>query len=634
MVRIVVVEDEGVVALDIKRHLENFGYQVMGIHSSGEEALERLPEEEPTLILMDIRLQGEMDGLETAELIKQRYGIPVILLTAYADERTLERAKGIEPFGYIIKPFKERELRTAIEMALYRYRLEQQLQESEERYRRFFLEDLSADFVADNEGTILACNHSFVNTFGFDSIQDAAESSLGDLFPDSRRWEEFWRALREKKKLVLHEMDLKRKDGKNINLLANVVADEDGDGEIGEIKGYLIDISKRKELEQQLRQSQKMEAIGRLAGGVAHDFNNILTVIMGYSSMLREKSKNTGSDLQQEVHGIEDAAKRASSLTRQLLAFSRRQVLRPETVNLNELVRNIKKMIRRLISEEIDMRLTLQAEEDAVYIDPGQIEQVLMNLAVNARDAMQGSGTLTIETFDTRVNSPVYSRMGEVPHGDYVCLRVKDTGAGIDKSTQGMMFEPFFTTKSEEKGTGLGLSTVYGIVKQSNGYVSVSSEIGKGTCFTIYLPQSTVEEEVSQEKKVETSSLHGDERILVVEDEDSVRQLMEKLLYQYGYSVMSVDGPEEAMKICSNRKRGIDLLITDIVMPGMRGGQLAEKVRELIPEIKVVFVSGYPQKKLENEKYIQSGDRFISKPFEPRGFMETIREVLDGELMS
>jgi PAS domain S-box-containing protein len=632
MIRIAIVEDEGVVALDIKRHLENFGYEVVGIHSTGEEALEKLVEEDPTLILMDIRLQGELDGLETAELIKERYGIPVILLTAYADERTLERAKNIEPFGYIIKPFKERELRTTVEMALYRYRLEQRLQESEERYRRFFLEDLSADFVAGSDGRLLACNHSFVQTFGFQSLEEAGGSTLDELFPDSHRRDEFWRELQQKRKLVLHELELMRRDGRSISLLANVVADHSGNGGISEIKGYLIDISKRKELEQQLRQSQKMEAIGRLAGGVAHDFNNILTVIMGYSSMLREKGKGSNPDLNQEVNGIEDAAKRASSLTRQLLAFSRRQVLRPETVGLNSLVTNIEKMIRRLISEEIEMRINLQAEKDSVFIDPGQIEQVLVNLAVNARDAMQGGGSLTIETFNTLVETPVYSRMGVIPFGEYVCLRVSDTGAGIDESTLNMIFEPFFTTKPEEKGTGLGLSTVYGIVKQSNGYILVDSQIGSGTSFTVYLQHSTAEEQKSKEKKSTTSMLTGDERILVVEDEDSVRQLTEKLLYQYGYTVMSAAGPEEALKICSSRRQGIDLLVTDIVMPGMRGGELADRIREMIPEIKVVFISGYPQKKLENEKHIQPGDRFVSKPFEPRAFVEAVRQVLDGEL--
>ncbi len=632
MVRIIVVEDEGVVALDIKRHLENFGYEVVGIYSTGEEALENVSEQDPTLILMDIRLQGDIDGLQTAEIIKERYGIPVILLTAYADERTLERAKNIEPFGYIIKPFKERELRTTVEMALYRYRLEQQLQDSEDRYRRFFLDDLSADFVAQHDGNIIACNPSFVQTFGFESLEEAQTSRLKSLFPDDHRWNNFLKTLKEKKKLVLHELDLKRMDGNHISLLANVIANHEEDGEIKEIKGYLIDISKRKELEQQLRQSQKMEAIGRLAGGVAHDFNNILTVIMGYGSMLREKSKSSNQELEQEIHGIEDAAKRASSLTRQLLAFSRRQVLRPESVKLNDLVGNIEKMIRRLISEEIEMRLKLKAERDTVYVDPGQIEQVLVNLAVNARDAMQGSGTLIIETFDTRVDSVVYTRMGEVPHGDYVCLQVSDTGVGIDESTLNMIFEPFFTTKPEEKGTGLGLSTVYGIVKQSDGYIAVDSKVGEGTVFTIYLSRSASEAERAQEKKSDTSSLRGEERILVVEDEDSVRQLTEKLLYQYGYTVMSASEPEEALQICRNRKHGIDLLITDIVMPGMRGGEFAKQAREIIPEMKVIFISGYPQKKLENEQYIQSGDRFIAKPFQPQNFIENVRGVLDGEL--
>jgi two-component system, cell cycle sensor histidine kinase and response regulator CckA len=629
--KVQIVEDEGVVALDIRRHVESFGYRVSGSYASGEEAIANFEAEAPDLVLMDIRLQGQMDGIEAAQIIRDQFRVPVIILTAYADEKTIERAKFIEPFGYIIKPFEERELRTNIEMALFRHKLETRLQESEERYRRFFQEDLSADFVADSQGVLLACNRSFVEYFGFAGPEEVEGTPLDDRFPDETHAAYFWRQLQQNKRLVLHELDLLRADGTKLNLLANVVADSNENGEITEVKGYLIDISKRKNLEQQLRQAHKLEAIGRLAGGVAHDFNNILTVILGYSTIVQEKLQNNDAAIENEVVGIEDAAKRASTLTRQLLAFSRRQILKPKQVHLNELIKNLEKMMRRLVTEEVGMYLDLSAGPDTVWVDPGQIEQVMMNLIVNARDAMPGGGRITIRTLNYNVTSIEPSPMGEIPPGEYVCAAVRDTGVGIEPHMLKMIFEPFFTTKSEEKGTGLGLSTVYGIIKQSSGFLQIESEIGKGSTFWILLPISHNKSEAPKSSRGVEQSYTGTEKILVVEDEESLRNLVEKILKLYGYTVILADGAEQALKLLEANDTEFDLLVTDLVMPRMGGEELAERFVEQSPSTKIVYMSGYPHKHItkSRDSTEHQSTPFISKPFSPEEFVRVVREVLD-----
>src|SRR6056297_211978 len=629
--KVQIVEDEGVVALDIRRHLESFGYKVVGSHASGEEAISQFKTEAPDLILMDIRLQGKMDGIEAAQIIREQFRVPVIMLTAYADEKTIERAKFIEPFGYIIKPFEERELRTNIEMALFRHKLEKKLQESEERYRRFFQEDLSADFVADAKGALLACNNSFVKYFGFNSAEEVEGTNLNDRFPDKNNAIDFWRQLRQNKRLVLHELDLLRADGTKLNLLANVVADTDDEGRISEVKGYLIDISKRKNLEQQLRQAQKLEAIGRLAGGVAHDFNNILTVILGYSTIVQEKLQKNDTGIENEVSGIQDAAKRASTLTRQLLAFSRRQILKPKQAHLNELIKNLEKMMRRLVTEEVGMYLDLSADPDTVWVDPGQIEQVLMNLIVNARDAMPKGGRISIRTHNYKVESPEASPMGEIPPGSYICASVKDTGVGIEPHMLKMIFEPFFTTKSEEKGTGLGLSTVYGIVKQSSGFLQIDSEPGKGSTFWILLPVSLNPGEVPKSTRGVEHSYSGTEKILVAEDEESLRHLVERILTLYGYTAYLASAPDEALEMVEEGDEEFDLLVTDLVMPHMSGEELAEGVLRINPNMKIIYMSGYPHKHTlkKGETEEETEIPFISKPFSPEDFVKLVREVLD-----
>jgi two-component system cell cycle sensor histidine kinase/response regulator CckA len=511
---ILIVEDENIVALDIKHHLEKFGYKVAGMAATGEEVLDRFESISPDLLLMDIKLQGDLDGVETARIINEKYKKPVILLTAFADEETVARAKITQPYGYIIKPFEERELRTAIEIALYRAEMEEKLSASE--------------------------------------VQ-------------------------------------------------------------------------RKRLEEQLRQTQKMEAIGRLAGGVAHDFNNIITAIMGYGNLLMEEiGKAAGA--KDDVEGILKASKKASNLTRQLLAFSRNQALNPKVVDLNGLVQDMEKMIRRLLNEDISMILRLRASKPFVIIDPGQMEQVIVNLAVNAKDAMPNGGRLIIETRNLKSDSPSISEFDQVPPGSYVEFSLSDTGTGIEPEILPRIFEPFFTTKDRDHGTGLGLATVYGIVKQSGGYIHVESTLKKGTAFKFLLPLTEAASAETETNSPLVSVPEEGATILLVEDEDYLRDLVTRMLGKAGYRVLDAASPGDAILIGENKGEEIDLLLTDVVMPRMNGYQLAARIKELRPGIRTVFMSGYPEK-VPDEASLNK-KTFLQKPFTLEGLCEKLREVM------
>jgi PAS domain S-box-containing protein len=390
------------------------------------------------------------------------------------------------------------------------------------------------------------------------------------------------------------------------------------------------ELAERKRLEEQLIQSQKMEAIGRLAGGVAHDFNNLLTAIIGYSELLLGEL-NPYDPRRGDVEEINKAADQAAALTRQLLAFSRKQVLQPQVLDLNATVSNIEKMLRRLIGEDIDLVTILDPALGRVKADPGQIEQVLMNLAVNARDAMPQGGKLTIETTNVVLDKDYTQQHVEVQVGPYVMLAVSDTGVGMDQETQSHLFEPFFTTKGMGKGTGLGLATVYGIVKQSDGHIWVYSELGQGTTFKVYLPRVEEAAEVVQRVQVPTESLQGREIVLLVEDEDIVRDLARLVLLQRGYTVLEARDGEEAIQICEQHEGPVHLIVTDVVMPGgMSGRQLAERLATLRPGMKVLYMSGYTDNAIAHHGVLEPGMAFLQKPFAPEALARKVREALDA----
>jgi signal transduction histidine kinase len=400
-------------------------------------------------------------------------------------------------------------------------------------------------------------------------------------------------------------------------------------GEVIEIIGIGADVSERRELEDQLRQSQKLEAVGQLAGVVAHDFNNMLTVITGYGDLLL-RGLGQADPMRLKVEEIKKAGERASSLTRQLLAFSRKQVLQPKVLQLNSVVADVDKMLRRLIGEDIGLVAVPGPSLGRIKADPGQIEQVILNLAVNARDAMPRGGKLTIETQNVYLGDEYAAQHIAVPPGPYVMLAVSDTGTGMDEKTKARIFEPFFTTKEVGKGTGLGLSTVYGIVKQSGGSIWVYSEMGKGTTFKIYLPRADGVVESDETRSVPAELPQGHETVLLAEDEEQVRRMTRTILEMNGYRVLEASSGNEALAIYKQHEGPIDLAITDVVMPQMSGRELAQSLEALRPGIKVLYVSGYTDDAIVRHGLLDEGIAFIQKPFTPEAFSRKVREVLDA----
>jgi signal transduction histidine kinase/DNA-binding response OmpR family regulator len=630
--RILIVEDEHIVALDIKMLLVKYGYEVTGIYSDAESALAELEKNLPDLVLMDIKLQGEMDGIEATQLIKNQYDIPVILLTAFADEATLQRAKITEPFAYLIKPFEDRELRTQIVIALYRHQMEKEVKTREKLFSTTLNSIGDAVILLDGNDVVqyynpvagemaspvLKENLSFFELFEFadnpfpSGIVGLKDASVG---------------------AVIHSGEKRIQVEIRVSPIISTAGQHTGAVIV------MTDITERlkaqrelQEREEQLRQSQKMEAIGRLSGGIAHDFNNLLTVIMGYSKLMRESiSQDTFPDkaeIESDIEGIQNAALKSANLTRQLLTFSRHQVLKLKNHSLNDIVKDMQRMLKRLITEEIDINLSLRADFDKVYIDQVQMEQVIINLAVNARDAMPDGGTLTISTQNINLTDPVQSPEGQIEPGNYVVISVEDTGHGIDRDNIDRIFDPFFTTKDRGQGTGLGLSTVYGIVKQINGSVRVESIPGRGSIFEIYIPASQqVKEDLFSPAYVRTDD-RGSGTILLVEDDENLKSLLSRILRKKGYTVLETQNPGEALLICEDYKDNIDLLVSDIVMPHLSGDKLAKRLQAMRNNLHVLLISGYPDRynpENGNENFI-----FLQKPFELDKFTELVKKVIDS----
>jgi two-component system cell cycle sensor histidine kinase/response regulator CckA len=517
-----------------------------------------------------------------------------------------------------------------------RRQTEQALRDSEERFRELTDSLPQVVFEVDIRGTITYANRRAFEQFGY--VEEEFQRGLNTLEmiaaqDHDRAKANIGRVMRGDKPEST-EYTARRKDGSTFPVMihSNRIV---RDGDVVGLRGIIVDLTEHKaaekalkESEERLRQSQKMEAIGRLAGGIAHDFNNLLTTILGYSEMLLSEGTATKEALE-SVREISKSAQRAAALTQQLLAYSRKQVLRPEELDINELVKNVTKMLRRLIHENIQLNTVLDPKIGWVKADPAQLEQVIINLAINARDSMPGGGNLTIETQDLVLDESYCKIRPEVIPGEYVMLAVTDTGCGIDKKIQKQIFEPFFTTKEPGKGTGLGLATVFGTVKQSNGYIYVYSEPELGSTFKIYLPVIQTRKQKGRDRLKVRTGYATDRTILLVEDDEPLRKLVSQILSTAGYAVLSASAGEEALRLVDSPDRlDIDLLVSDVVMPGIGGKALAEKLQARLPDLRVLYISGYPDEAVVHHGVLDEGVAYLQKPFSPKAFIQKVQEIL------
>jgi PAS domain S-box-containing protein len=507
---------------------------------------------------------------------------------------------------------------------------QENLRRSESNFRSLVMNAPYGICRCDALGILQDANPALVAMFGYDNATELRGRHLGSLYADAQQWfqtADYFHARKEFNNLTT---ECVRKDGTPI--VARISGRSIPNGKSGDsYEIFIEDVTETRTLELQLRQAQKMEAIGRLAGGIAHDFNNLLMVISGYSEFLLER---LGPDprLRGPAQEISNATQRATSLTRQLLAFSRKQMLAPKVLDLNEVVAENLKMLTRMIGEDIDLVMVPAPALGAVRADPGQIDQVIMNLAVNARDAMPQGGKLTIETANVALDEAFVRTHSPLTAGDYVMLAISDTGVGMDVDTQSRIFEPFFTTKGA-KGTGLGLSTVYGIVKQSGGFIFVDSQPQRGTAFRAYFPRVDGREDAAaaQDSLGLPHADRGQETILLVEDEGNLRRLARQYLETQGYKILEAEDGAAALQIVDGYRGKIDLLLTDVIMPGMNGRELAAQIANLLPSVRVLYMSGYTENAVGHDGTLDVGVTLLQKPFSLPALKECVREVLDSE---
>ncbi|MBU4129649.1 MAG: PAS domain S-box protein, partial [Proteobacteria bacterium] len=517
-----------------------------------------------------------------------------------------------------------------------RKKAENEIIEREEKYRRLFESIRDAILVADVDRSIIDFNSAFGDLFGY-SINEIRGKKTSCVYENEEQFHKLGKALKEQngKAHFLKTVNYKKKNGEIFPGETGIYYLKNQNNEVTGLIGLIRDITaKRKSeadkqmIENQLHQAQKMESVGRLAGGVAHDYNNISSIIIGYTELALESIEQS-NPLYDDLMEILTAAKRSTNITRQLLAFARQQTVAPKVIDLNDTIGNMLKMLRRLIGEDIDLAWMPGAEVWPVKIDPSQIDQVLANLCVNARDAIADVGKVTIETKNVTFDEDYCNdHAGFIP-GEFVLLAVSDDGSGMAPEILGNIFEPFFTTKGPGKGTGLGLATVYGIAKQNNGFINVYSELEKGTTIKIYLLRHTGQVVQVQSENFSEIPLGRGETILLVEDDRSILKLGKRILGELGYSVMSITCPNEAIKLAEKHGSSINLLITDVVMPEMNGRELSEHLKILYPDLKVLFMSGYTANVIAHRGVLDDGVNFISKPFSKKDMAVKVREILD-----
>jgi len=640
--RVVHLEDDAADALLVREALEAEGIPLaVELVSNREQFGAALERRAPDLILSDFRLPG-FDGLAALHVaLRQAPHSPFIFVSGTINEEVAIDSLRGGAKDYVFKnrlnrlgPAVRRALNEAIDQ---RRRLEAEAAlDSERRFLKAMLDSMETGVAAcDSQGVLTLFNRALREMHGLPPVPLPPEEwaqHYAVFKPDGRthfKTDELplVRALRgESVRNVEALIRPDRLPHRHVLVSARPIV-----GEQGERAGAVAavhDVTETRRLEQQLRAAQKMEALGRLAGGVAHDFNNLLTVINGYSEIILGRIE-ADSTHRSELQEIRRAGERATALTRQLLAFSRQQVLNTRQLNVNTVIKDMIKMLGRLIGEDVTLETRLASRTGSILMDPGQLEQVIMNLAVNSRDAMPQGGTLKIDTTDLVLDGELEQKEGALARGAYVSLSVIDTGCGMDEETQLHIFDPFFTTKKVGEGTGLGLSTVYGIVQQGGGGIQVHSVPGQGSTFRLLFPLiSEVDSEPAAAHR-RIDSLNGSETILLLEDEPSIRTLMERSLQNLGYRVLSVHDPAEALRLCGRAQPGIDLIVTDVVMPKMSGPEFVAQACAILPGVKVLYMSGYTEHK-GLQAVLRSGLPFIQKPFTPSTLVQKVREVMGG----
>lgn len=652
---ILVVDDTEASLQLISGMLRDEGYAVR-LADSGELALSEAENEPPELILLDVRMPG-LDGFEVFNRLKAKAGtgeIPVIFLTAGVDPEDYVAGLKLGAVDYISKPFNRDGLlaKVATHTGLYRLRkkLEERTRElsterdrlsallaesrrsEAERERLLTAIEQAGDIImiTDPEGAIQYVNPAFEKTTGYSRREAVGRNSrlLKSGLQEEAFYKDLWGKITSGKTWESRMVN-KRKDGTLYTEEATISPVRDPQGGIVNYVAVKRDITEQLKLESRFRQSQKMETVGLLAGGVAHDFNNILAAIMCNAGFLA-KDLAPEDPRQKDVKEILAASERAASLTHQLLAFSRRQIMATRVTDINGLMVGMVRMLGRVIGEMVMLAVKLNPSPCTADVDPGQIEQVIMNLALNARDALPGGGVITLETEIINPPSEFFDSHPDLPKGPLVCLKVGDTGCGMSEEIKRQLFEPFFTTKERGKGTGLGLSTVFGIVKQSRGEITVESEPGKGSVFTVYLPFKETPVQDKEKGKVSEPQINGHETVLLVEDEESLRRLGARILSSGGYKVLVAADGQEALKLMEERGKPVDLLMSDVVLPGMSGRELGLELarRSLIG--RALYMSGYTDDAIVKHGVLEPGIAFIYKPFTVDAALLKLREVLDG----
>jgi PAS domain S-box-containing protein len=626
------VEDEDVARSAVSRFLRQAGFDVLEA-ATGREAL-RLAAARPDLVLLDVHLADDLSGLEVCRRLKADPAtarLPVLLVSGTSVEPE-QRARGLDDGadGYLTKPIDPGETVAHIRALLRVRRAEAERDHALERLRLHIERLPLAYLTLDADLRITDWNPAAQQLFGFRRDEVVGADAVELLVPPEARAqvEETFRRVRRGDMSAHGVNDNRTRDGGTVVCHWFNTPLLDADGRFTGLVSLAEDVTERRRLEGQYLQAQKMEAVGRLAGGVAHDFNNLLTIINGYSDLVLHQL-GPADPARELVQEITRAGERAAGLTRQLLAFSRQQVVAPQVLDLNALVLDLEKMLRRLIGEDVELTSVLRPHLGPVKADPGQIEQVLMNLAVNARDAIPRGGKITLETDDVDLDEGYGVEHVNVPPGRYVLLAVSDTGHGMTPEVQAHLFEPFYTTKEKGKGSGLGLATVYGIVKQCGGHVQVYSEPGVGTTFKIYLPR--VEPVGPVKPSSHAPALpRGSETILLVEDEAAVRSIARHILQAGGYTVLEAADGAAARRLCGEHAGPIHLLVSDVVMPGVGGRELAEQLSALHPEMRVLYLSGYTDDAVVRHGILQESVNFLQKPFSSAVLAHKVREVLDA----